>query len=158
LPRRQAGGTVRYHLVHSALAQWLSDAQRAGDFRVSSKKGHERLAEMGWKEFEGGVQRLSPYSLRHLPYHLAEAAKADRLTVLLTDLGFLEAKASAGFSSELLADLERAPQPLGGIRDPQEPRLALMADALRASLSFIAAHPESLFQCLWNECSWHDRP
>jgi WD40 repeat protein len=90
--------------------------------------------------------------------HLAESTAWDDLANLSTDLAFLEAKAEADLVVNLLADLNRAADKLAAMRHPEHDRIRLLARALVADLSFVAAHPTSLFQCLWNRCWWHDCP
>ena len=46
-------------------------------------------------------------TLSELPYHLAHAHSWDRIEAILTDLGFIEAKCSAGMAYDLLADYDR---------------------------------------------------
>ena len=36
--------------------------------------------------------------------------------------------------------------------------LRLLEQALRFDLHFLARHPTTLFQCLWNRCWWYDCP
>jgi hypothetical protein len=54
-------------------------------------------------------------------------------------------------------DLNRAreavPESHTGVRD-----LRLISQALGADIQFIARHPTTLFQCLWNRCWWYDCP
>src|SRR5262249_13382012 len=41
LPAEASGSIIRYRFVHSALAQWLANKERAGQFFVSPQRGHE---------------------------------------------------------------------------------------------------------------------
>ena len=36
--------------------------------------------------------------------------------------------------------------------------LRLLAKAMRCDIQFLARHPTTLFQCLWNRCWWYDCP
>lgn len=36
--------------------------------------------------------------------------------------------------------------------------LLLVEEALRRDIDFIARHPTTVFQCLWNSCWWYDCP
>ena len=41
---------------------------------------------------------------------------------------------------------------------PRRCILALLEEALRRDIHFIARHPTTLFQCMWNTCWWYDCP
>ena len=41
---------------------------------------------------------------------------------------------------------------------PARRHLRLISQALRSDLHFLARHPTTLFQCLWNRCWWYDCP
>jgi len=105
----------RVSLYHKSLADWLTNQAEAGEFYASRRKGHERLAELCWREYRRGPGRMAPYAI-HLPAHLAECAMWDRLEAALTDLAFIEAKVAADDTSEaglsINADFKRAVQVL----------------------------------------------
>jgi len=43
--------------------------------------------------------------------------------------------------------------------DHPKPRmLELLQEAVRRDIHFVARHPTTLFQCMWNLCWWYDRP
>jgi len=92
-----------------------------------------------------------------LPWQLLQAADWDGCERLLTDLPFLEAKAEAGMGFELAADFAAAVAALPGDR-PALRLLRLLEEALRRDVHFVARHPTTLFQCLWNSCWWYDCP
>src|SRR5262249_10246073 len=85
---------------------------------------------------------------------LREGRWAD-LEALLTDLPFLEAWAQEGLAFELADQLSAATRRLPAGR-PVRRLLALLEEALRRDLHFVARRPSTLFQCLWNSCWWHD--
>jgi WD40 repeat protein len=150
----------RYAVYHKSLADWLTSIavpRPAGRFFASPRRGQERLAGWCWDAYRHGPARMSPYSLRHLPTHLAESARWDDLAALLRDLSYLEAKAEAGLVFDLALDftraVERIPQD-----DPARRRLQLVGQAIRYDIQFIANHPATLFQCLWNRGWWYDSP
>ena len=95
--------------------------------------------------------------LRHGPRALAAARRWDELEAVLSDLPFLEAKAAAGFAFDLPGDFADALRHLPADR-PARRALALLDEALRRDLYFIARHPSLLFQCLWNNGWWYDAP
>ena len=36
--------------------------------------------------------------------------------------------------------------------------LRLLEEAIRRDIHFVARHPTTLFQCMWNTCWWYDCP
>jgi hypothetical protein len=95
------------------------------------------------------------YFFTHLSHHLAEAGRGDEQIRLLLDLPWLEAKTEAGYVLDLAMDFTRAGERLPADHAAR-PRLRLIEQALRSDLHFIASHPTTLFQCLWNRCWWYD--
>ncbi|MFW6437588.1 MAG: TIR domain-containing protein [Armatimonadota bacterium] len=140
---------------HRSVMDWLTDRERAGRYRVSEKKGHERLAGFGWGQYEAGVDALSEYMVTHLPHHLMAAELWEELETLLTDLFWLERKAEAGMVFDLTTDLTAAYHSLPTDR-PWARNMRLIDQALRNDLHFIARRPTTLFQCLWNSAWWYD--
>jgi hypothetical protein len=88
------------------------------------------------------------------PTTLELEAACESLETLLTDIFFLEAKAEAGFVLDLALDFGAVLHILPATR-PGFSILSLLNEALRRDLHFIARHPTTLFQCLWNACSWY---
>src|SRR5207249_4590041 len=41
---------------------------------------------------------------------------------------------------------------------PKQHIVRLLEEAIRRDIHFIARHPTTLFQCLWNTCWWYDCP
>jgi WD40 repeat protein len=147
-------------LYHKSLADWLTDTtvpRPAGQFFVSPRRGHQRLADWCWTQYNRGAEKMSPYALRHLPGHLIESSRWDDLAALLCDLPFLEAKAEAGYVFDLAGDItgtvDRMPEDHSARRN-----LRLLSAAIGADIQFLARHPTTLFQCLWNCCWWSDCP
>src|SRR6266568_3263211 len=65
----------RHELYHRSLLEWLTDTKRAGKaFAVSTAAGHTRLAKGLLAQYRADSLNPSPYTLAHLPTHLAEAA------------------------------------------------------------------------------------
>ena len=96
LPEREN----RYVFYHKSLADWLSAPQTfrspERNFAVSPRRGHERLASWGWREYQLNARRQSPYASAHLPTHLIQAHRFDDLCCLLCDWNYLEGKTEAG--------------------------------------------------------------
>ncbi len=150
----------RRAVFHKSFADWLTETQDprpAGRFFVSPRRGHERLADWCWAEYQRGAEKMSPYALRHLPAELVEAARWDDLDTLLRGLPFLEAKAEAGYIFDLAMEFTRAIEAMP-LDHAARRHLRLIEQALRSDLHFLARYPTALFQCLWNRCWWYDSP
>jgi len=150
----------RRAVFHKSFADWLTATESprpAGRFFASPRRGHERLASWCWAEYQRGPARMAPYSLRHLPAHLGESVRWDDLANLVRDLPYLESRAEAGQVFELALDFTRAVERIPNDH-PARRHLRLIEQALRFDLHFLARHPSTLFQCLWNRCWWYDCP
>jgi WD40 repeat protein len=95
--------------------------------------------------------------LRFGPQSLIDAQRWDELEAVLTDLSFLEAKASVGLAYDLLDDFTQALRHLPA-RRPVRRILALLDEALRRDMHFLVRFPAALFPCLWNSGWWYDAP
>ncbi len=141
-----------YRVYHESFADFL----RA---KVASDRGRlrDRLADycLGWARLAEGYGRT--YALRFGPRHLLEAGREGEAAGLLLDVFFLEAKTEAGLVFGLADDLTRAAARLNG-EDHRRRWLELVAEAVLRDVHFIARHPTTLFQCLWNSCWWYDSP
>jgi WD40 repeat protein len=99
----------RYTVYHKSFADWLTAADNRGTLHyVSATKGHERLANLFWKEYERGPETLSNYGRTNLAAHLAGAGRWEQLEKLLCDLRYVEAKCKSGMASRLIADYDLA--------------------------------------------------
>jgi WD40 repeat protein len=149
------------------MSQYLLDR---GDGRF--KPWHQGLADYVHAEVLGpaGVRQTEEvfsrwlaaaapcrYGLRHRPDHLLAAGRTEEAADLLVHLPFLESKAAAGLVFGLAADFTAVADALSE-GQPRLRLLRLLEEALRTDLHFLDAHPQSLFQCLWNRCWWYDCP
>jgi len=97
------------------------------------------------------------YFLQHLRHHLLDAGRGEELVELLLDLRWLEAKAEVGLVFDLAEDFSEALRRFGP--DYSRPcLLELIEEGTRQDIHFMAQHPTTLFQCLWNACWWYDCP
>jgi len=152
------GRDGRYEPYHKSLVDWLTHPDRRGTlYAINRRRGHERLADLGWSEYRRDPRALPPYSLAHLPAHLAEAGRVSELAELLCDPPFLESKAEAGMVFDLVGDFEAA-VPRIPAEQPSQRLVRLLEQALGLDIYFIARHPTVLFQFLWNRCWWYDSP
>ncbi len=146
---------------HKSLLDWLVNEDRAGYYAVIPEEGNKRLAEQGCVQRNAGVETMDIYFLRHLPVHLAKAERIDDLAALLKDLSFLEAKVVADMTFELSSDFAEALRVMPWNHSERK-LIALLDEALRRDIYFIARHaddyPQALFQCLWNSGWWYDCP
>lgn len=86
-----------------------------------------------------------------------ESKAGECLGELFCRLEFLESKAEGGLVFDLVAEITEA----ADLLPPAHPRsatLRLVGEALRRHSHFLSRHPTALFQCLWNQCWWHDCP
>ena len=125
------------------------------------------LRTTGWnhsKTNDARAKRLPPTprpanvrKVDELPWQLLQAADWQKSEQLLTELAFLEAKGEAGMVIDLAADFSAA---IGGMSAdrPLLRILRLLEEAIRRDIHFIARHPTTLFQCMWNSCWWYDCP
>jgi WD40 repeat protein len=116
-----------------------------------------RRAEPDLLGGERGGRQPNVRKVDELPWQLQQARRWEELAPLLLDTDFLEAKAGAGLvfdlAREFRAVLEAVPH-----HHPERRLLRLLEEALRRDIHFIARHPATLFQCLWNSCWWYDCP
>jgi hypothetical protein len=68
---------------HKSLADWLTEEVKAGVYFVSVIEGHRMLADLCWREFEEGVQRMSGYNLKYGPWHLWDTSRHGQLYAVL---------------------------------------------------------------------------
>lgn len=81
----------------------------------------------------------------------------DEVATLVTDLFFLEAKTEAGLVFDLSRDYAECLH-VCPAHDPRRRNIRLLEQAIRRDIHFIARHPSTLFQCLWNSAWWYDCP
>jgi WD40 repeat protein len=110
-PIRHGGddGPATVAPFHKSIIDWLTAEDKTGHYgayAVDSTTGARALAEVCWSDFQGNAEAMSPYTLRHLPAHLAEVEDRDRLQSLLTDFAFLQAKVSAVGPQPLIEDYD----------------------------------------------------
>jgi len=155
------GGGVGYEPYHPTFREHVREdgAGIIGPQNSLARKGLIGLVRDWWELPADHPARA--YVLRQGPQTLTDEERWDDLETLLLDpkwgLLFLEAKAEAGLVFDLAMDftrvLEHIPIDHGSRR-----HLRLLEQALRSDLHFLARHPTTLFQCLWNRCWWFDCP
>jgi WD40 repeat protein len=159
---RQVAEFVRGYFLDAPLTRLQWHERLAGYFH-----GQDYFLE-SLEEQRARAKRLPPTprpaNLRkvdELPCQLLEAAKSsgkwESVEQLFTNLFFLEAKAEAGLVLDLVEDFSQCITSLPVAR-PKHYVLRLLQAAIRLDLHFIARHPTTLFQCMWNSCWWYDCP
>lgn len=160
VPRRTGtDGRSDYAIYHKSFADWLTHFDRRGKVHsASTQRGHQRLAEVCWRDYQRGVETMLPYTFAHLIGHLLAAKQWELVETVLMDLAYLQARVLAGQAFALALDFTAATDALPEAREKRS-TLRLLEEAFRRDLQFIArhsGHPQALFQCLWNTCWWHD--
>jgi WD40 repeat protein len=133
--------------AHARLAAYFHEQD---DWLEPLKKQRERARTLPPTPRPANVRKVD-----ELPWQRLQAQQGEELTALLTNLAFLEAKTEAGQVFDLAADFAGAVQLVPEDRPWQRP-LRLLEEAIRRDIHFIARHPTTLFQCLWNSCWWYD--
>jgi WD40 repeat protein len=153
----------RYVPFHASVTEWLSGetghaATDAMTYAVSRKAGHRMLAVAGktkWDDKGTGTD-LPVYFLRYLPSHLLEAEQWEEAYDLLTTLGYVEAKAEAGYVDDLAADLMATAQAAPKDCSAKGRILRVLGQAIEYEMGFLRRHPECVFQVCWNRGWWYD--
>ena len=130
-------------------------ARLAGDPAAA----HKQLLDAYRKRCPGGwpTGPDDGYFFTHLRHHLAAAGRSGELLDLLLGGHWLESKAEHGHVFDLPLDFDAARR-IDGDDPARRLNLNLLDEALRRDIHFIARHPGSLFQCLWNTGWWYDCP
>ena len=134
-PVSDAAGQDVIRPYHKSLADWLSDATKAGPYFVSATEGHAMLAEKLLEEYRAGT--ADRFGLANLVYHLTAADRRDVVETLLLEYEWIAAKLGACGVEAVLEDYELlAP-------DRNHP-IDLVRGAIRLSSHVLAKRPEEL--------------
>jgi WD40 repeat protein len=90
------------------------------------------------KHLDSLVSEDRDYALKHLPYHMVEAARFEQLHQWLTDFDFIEAKVSAFRVQALIEDYDLAFNPDVLLSGQKADSLRLIQGALRLSAHILA--------------------
>ncbi|RLD81546.1 MAG: hypothetical protein DRJ15_04120 [Bacteroidetes bacterium] len=93
---------------HKSLIDWLTKQNASDHYYVNPKEGHRLLADFGWQQYKTGADKLDIYFIKWLPNHLQTLNSWDDLTDLLCDLNFIQEKAAAKLTYELVEDINNA--------------------------------------------------
>jgi hypothetical protein len=93
----------RLQLFHKSLRDWLTDRERAGDYRAYAEDGNDTLSEALWQQYRQEVM-LDDYGLRHLPAHLRVADRMDKYETTLADPEFAAARYCTESENHILED------------------------------------------------------
>jgi WD40 repeat protein len=159
LMERLSGGTIVYDFFHRIFKELVKSDLAGKD----SPQFHELMATYFSNQSKQPTRFITHqgdtvYNVRKLteyPYHQSKAALCGEVYQTLTDFVFLESKVKAGKTYELMEDFKDA---MDCDAERQFPLLHLIGKAFRNDVNFIARHPDSFFQCLYNSCWWYDHP
>ena len=172
LTERAAPGANVLTFYHRQVAEWVQEHFAAAPDQITLP--HRRLAAYfnaqdyflgSLEEQQARAKRFPPTprpanvrKVDELPWQRLETAKLSgewgEVEKLFTDWFFLETKTEAGMVFDLAADFSRAVASLPMER-PIRHILYLLEEAIRLDIQFIERHPTTLFQSLFNLCSWN---
>lgn len=163
-----------YSIRHSILKEFLN---LAPEWKKRCEEVEKDLLERLKKKSEKGnwfnIDRengLDSYALGCYAQHLirlipGQPESLPKLQEILQKHSYLDKKCECFGPQALQNDLQQALRILRGLpAEKQEEHsslekfLALLEKAIRLDQAFLTAHPDVLFQCLWNRCWWYDAP
>jgi WD40 repeat protein/archaellum biogenesis ATPase FlaH len=159
LMEKMSGGTVVYDFFHRLFKVVI----KSGITNEESVSFH-KLMESYFNDpkvhpirfiTQNGGEVYNIRKLTELPFHQSKAGLLKNAYETLTDFIFLNSKVNTGKTFELMEDFQLA---LELDRQGEYPLLNLIIKAFRNDINFIARHPESFFQSLYNSCWWYDHP
>ena len=119
--REEPGSPATYAVYHKSFADWLTAKELRGTrYYISPKRGHKRLADCYWDEYQRGAAAMSHYGLAYLPVHLIAAEQWDQLETVLTDLRFIQAKCMAQMTFDLVGNYSLALDALPELQEERE--------------------------------------
>ena len=109
---------------HKSLIDWLTNQSASDHYYVNTFEGHGLLADYGWQQHNSKPEILDIYFIKWLPSHLQTLERWDDLVNLLCKLDFLQVKAAANLTFDLVKDfndaLEVIPDNADNIRKEKE--------------------------------------
>lgn len=72
--------------IHKSIIDWLIDPKKSGAYRVSVKRGHNRIANYYFSKYQS--KQWDDYVLRYLCIHLLSEGKTEEIINLLSDCDF----------------------------------------------------------------------
>jgi hypothetical protein len=141
-----------YRVYHESFADFLRAKVEIDRERICNRLSDYCLK---WSQLAEGYGRV--YGLRFGPRHLLEVDRSEEAAALLLDLVFLEAKTEGGMVLDLADDFAAVAVSLSE-EDGKRQLLEHLREALSIDMLFLARHPKTLFQCLWNRGWWYDSP
>jgi len=137
------GENESFRLFHQSLRDYLLDDKRSKSFFCASKDFHAAIANLCLSKFAEAWSACDDYGLRHLPQHLSQMGDVQRLSSLLLDYRWLQAKLDRTEIRALVADAELA---LANATVPPFDReaLSLLGRALRLSAHILALDKHEL--------------
>ena len=134
---------------HQTVLEWLVDPDRSGDYWIDVSAQEQRLADLAWREYSGGVNMMGQYCIKYAPFHLATCKRKDEVEKLLLDPEWIQARLRISGVVPLQADYGLALDTLSPNSsterslkdDPTTGTIALIQDALFLSSNVIGEDP-----------------
>lgn len=76
--------------IHKSIVDWLIDPKRSGSYRISKKKGHERIANYNLSLLQR--KKWNRYTLQYLCRHLIAIERYEEAVSILSDSVFQESR------------------------------------------------------------------
>lgn len=76
--------------IHKSIVDWLVDPKRSGSYRISKKKGHERIANYNISLLQR--RKWNKYTLQYLCRHLIAIERYEEAIGILSNLEFQESR------------------------------------------------------------------
>jgi hypothetical protein len=105
---------------HKSIIDWITQETTAGQYFVSSEEGQKSLTTFGWEQYKTSTVNLDLYFIKWLPRHLTLLENWDEVTELLCDLDFIQAKAVAKRTYDLVKDYHIALDSLPELQPEKE--------------------------------------
>lgn len=128
---------------HQSLTEFLLEDEHNTDRHIDAAEMHNRIASYYWENYHTDWSHCDDYGLHQLPHHLSLVGNMQRLSGLLSDYRWLQAKLSRTAIQGLLADYELA---LADATLPPADQgfLRLVQKALRLSSHILALDKDQL--------------
>ena len=157
LMERIAGGDIVFDFFHrlfkDVVKSRINDSLSFSVHKLLSEYFNDKTVHPVRFIKSDGTVVYNIRKLVELPYHQVKAKDIDGAYSTLTDFIFIDSKVKTGNSYQLLEDYQSA---LESDIDCKYKLLPLIVKAYRTEVNFIAHHPDTLFQSMYNNCWWYD--
>jgi WD40 repeat protein len=137
---------LRYHKI---LADYFNNKKFFIESNEKKKNNEEFLYQ--------NQRRVNIRKAVELSWQIIQTKCWNEIQLLFVNILFLEAKAEAGMTSDLLKEFKEVNDQIPD-NQPFKKILSVLEKAIQQDFDFINSYPTTLFQCLWNSCWWYDNP